>query len=277
MDNKFGKALQVFKISPVNSVLAIILLALLLVLPASSWLFYKNIATAAHSWERSPKILLYLSFGSNEVQTQTLIAQIMQRPDVAKAIYISPLEGVKQLAQDLGFGEVLAKLSFNPLPSVIQVLPAASLTSADQVAKLADALRELPLVNSVQVNMNLVNKQYAYLDFWQKLFIFIIALSMIAVLLAMMQAVQVFQYLQKNSVIKNSIYFDGMILGLLAAVIAVLLTLVLFTWLSSVLQPMFGDQFVSVSGWMVIGWMMIGIALGFAGAWLARLTVLRPE
>ncbi len=152
---------------PLKTFLAILLLSILFAMSTALWVLNKNIQVISHSSAYGPKIVLYLTSGTTEQQSQELRDQIQQRPDVAEAVYISPLQGLKELVQQLGFSELFAKLPVNPLPTVIAVLPAASLSSASEVESLAGVLKALPQIASLQLNMDLVKRQYAYLSVWK--------------------------------------------------------------------------------------------------------------
>jgi len=265
--NACGEGVKFLFRAPFKTFLAMLLLGILLAMPMGTWLFYKNIQAISHSWENSPKIILYLSMGTTEQQALALQDQLKQRTDIAKAVYVSPLQGVKELVQQLGLGDLLAKLSFNPLPAVIEVQPASSLSSVLAVSKLADQLKLLPLVASLQLNMDVVKHQYASLALWQKIISLVIGLVVLALLSAIIYIMQLLALLQPA---KFSFWCSGLFLGLLSGVTAIVIVAVSFAWLALPFFNLFGKPLVNIDVNAMSQLLGIGGLLGLIGAWFAR-------
>lgn len=267
--------------SPVRTLLAVLLMGLLFTFPIGFSLFYKNISLAAHSFEKSPKVLLFLNGGLSEQQAQELQSRIQERADVEKTVYISPLAGIKNLAEQLGLGTLLDKLSTNPLPSVIEVLPSHSLTSVNEVTELVDALKTLPEVASVQVNMTLVKQQYAYLNFWQKIYCSVLIFSAIVLLLAssfIMQTFYLAHFIHTREQKFDSLILSGIVISVLGALLGALIAAMVFKWMAGSLQIFLGIPVQSFDFWLIFNLLLAAIASGILGTVLAGLLgVASPE
>lgn len=139
-----------------------------LALPAIFFVLLHNINIVANHLETGTQISLFLD---QHADLKALTAHIEARPDVANVHYISPEEGLKELETQEGLSDVLAQLPENPLPSVMEVSPATQITTPEQVQHLLDALKIMPGVDSVKLDMLWVKRLHAILTFCQCLVI----------------------------------------------------------------------------------------------------------
>lgn len=259
---------------PVRTLLALLLLSILFVLPTGLWLLNANIQAISHSPQYNPKITVYLRSSTTEQQALELRDQIQQRPDVQEAAYVSPFQGLKELVQQLGFSELFAKLPTNPLPAVITVLPSTTLISAAEVENLANILKALPQVASLQLNMDMVKQQYAYLTLWKKIFYLLESLLLIVVFLSFLNAMQIFFLAQPpipRSEVSNfnrSFVYGGMFLSLLSAMIAAALILLSLSWVGELFQILFGQKISGFDGVMMFKLIVSALFLGVFCTWL---------
>lgn len=258
---------------PVRTLLAILLLSLLFLLPTGLWLLDKNIQAISHNAQSSPKIIVYLTPGTKEQQALDLQEQIKQRPDVQDVLYISPFQGLKELVRQLGFSELFAKLPVNPIPSVIVVSPANSLTSATEVENLANVLRTLPQVGSLQLNLELVKQQYAYLTLWKQIYYGLGSLLLLAIFLSLLNIMQIFFLIQQSSgkmdYSARSLFYSGIFLSVLSAMIATALLMIFCGFFADNLQLLANLKIVSLTGEMITKVIAGALFLGFICTWLA--------
>lgn len=252
-----------FIIFPLQSFLGIILLSILLALPTSLWVIYKNIEIANYSWENSPKINLFLKWGSTEEQAKNLLVQINKRSDVAKAVYISPLQGLKEFIQQTGLTKVFENLQFNPLPQAIVVLPTLSINSQQKLDDLVIELKKLPQVASVLFNGTALVKLFGYLNFWKKL---VCGFTLFWILPCLLAGLFVFQSqnfinLDLDKSKKIGFLFYGILIGILSSLLAFLIVV----FLKQILN--YSMEYVVVLFYLILS----GAILGLLGAGLSFL------
>jgi len=144
--------------TPVASGMTIAVIALALSLPVSLFVVLANAKFVSQDWQRGTQITLFLQLDSKQEQIDNLIARIRSRPDVAYVNYISPQQGMRDLAQHEGFSKMLTQLPTNPLPPVLEVYPDNNLYSSQVLASMVDNLQQLPEVASGQLDMQWLSR-----------------------------------------------------------------------------------------------------------------------
>ena len=144
--------------TPVASGMTIAVIAIALALPMSLLAILSNAGFVSQDWQRGTQITLFLQLDSQQAQIDDLITAIRSRPEVAYVNYISPQQGMRDLAQHEGFSDILTQLPQNPLPPVLEVYPQNNLYSADVLANVVDNLRQLPGVVSGQLDLQWLDR-----------------------------------------------------------------------------------------------------------------------
>jgi cell division transport system permease protein len=268
---------------PFTTILNIMLIGILFCLPLGMSVAAKNVIALSHNWDNSPKITLYLGFSTTDEQANDFLKQIQQRQDVAKATYISPLQGLTAFVKQVGLGAVIDKLPSNPLPGVIQVLPAASLTTAEDIMQLASTLKAMPQVDSLEFDSNAIKRQYAAINNWQQGVFIVNILVAVALLLALVNVIQVVSF-QHGAITKKPFNFlialiaSGVIQGLAGAILGGIIVEVILGAMSS---SLLADTTVSLNGLDTLMWAQLlieSLVIGALGGWLAcRLMLACPK
>lgn len=262
-----------FKQQSLASALLILLLGMLLVLPAGLWVIDKNIQATSYRADYGPKIILYLDVKATEKQALELRDQIKQHPGVAEAIYISPAQGLKELVQHLGLSELFVKLPVNPLPTVIAVSPSVAITSSAEVQNLATALKVLPQVASLQMNLELIKRQYAYLNLWKKIFYIALGLSGLVILLANVMQTFVLQQIVSPPIAANSnhyCYYRGMALSLFSVMVAIVLIAMVFYCFAESWDVFFSRKIIGLDSSIICKLTGLAFLSSVGGVWIAN-------
>ena len=168
---------------PLIAVITVFGASLLLALMIGSIIGLENWQLTQRTWNNSSKLLLYIKSDVNDDAVKTLVQTIQQRPDVKKVIYISSEQGLKELAEKTTFALAAKELAYNPLPAVIEILPASAMSLA-ALAKLVDDFKVMSQVDKVQFDKDFVQYQYNLGDFLQSAVkIFVAVLTMILLIL----------------------------------------------------------------------------------------------
>lgn len=147
-----------FFAKPIANVLTLLVMAVAFALPLLMWTVLTQFQSLAQQWDATPKIVLFLKANLQEAQAQELGQRIATQPEISHVTYISPAQGLQVLQQKTGLNDITNTLGINPLPPVLEVTPAANLPSADLIQQLADSLKQLPEVDTVQIDMAWVKR-----------------------------------------------------------------------------------------------------------------------
>ncbi len=137
---------------PWATLLTVGVMAVALSLPLGLALVLDNIARLGGSLERAREATVFLRPAVALERARALAIDLRRRGDVAEVVVRSPDEGLASLRAAAGagdaYGEAIAAVGENPLPSVLIVRPRGDATGDDQA--LLTALRALPEADFVQ-------------------------------------------------------------------------------------------------------------------------------
>ncbi|QLH41854.1 MAG: hypothetical protein HWD59_03425 [Coxiellaceae bacterium] len=111
--------------NPLTTLMTVIVIAVALALPAAMLVLLENVKALSAQWHNNTDIALYLQLNLPDDQARNLLRQLEQRPEIAKAKYISPSQGWQELQQQISMPNLMDSLKENPLPGVIIVTPKA--------------------------------------------------------------------------------------------------------------------------------------------------------
>ncbi|MFN5746707.1 MAG: permease-like cell division protein FtsX [Methylococcaceae bacterium] len=133
--------------TPVASLLTILVVAIALALPASFNALIQNARSPIEALATTSQISLFLKPELSNDTALKVAERLRNNPRIAATELISKEAGLKELAAYSGFGDALAALNSNPLPTVLIIHPAATdtLSVTDLLAELK-TLKEADLV-----------------------------------------------------------------------------------------------------------------------------------
>ncbi len=214
--------------------MTIIVIAITLALPALFFVFTTNIENLTITWKRSGHIALYLKSLSPEEEL-SLLTKIKEINGVGEVSLKSPSEGLAELQQQEGMQDIMQFLPENPLPSVVDVIPAISIDSPAKLEQLYSQLNALPQVDQAKLDMEWINRLHALLGFVGKIadgLMILLAIAVVLIIgntlrLAIQNRYEEIQVLKligaTDPFITRPFLYSGIWYGLGGAIVAVLL------------------------------------------------------
>lgn len=282
----FLTSLQQCLQTPLATVMTLAVIAITLALPAILFVFLQNAQQLTISWDKSAKISLYLKQDVAIQTAQAIMHQLQQRKDIAAVHYISKEQGLVEFQKQSGLGEVLTQMSTNPLPDVIEIIPAIAAQTPEKGTQLLTALKAFPEVDIAQLDMDWVKRLHGLIALGKKIIYAIALLLALAVLLIVgntmrliaqnhHENIKVMQLIGgTNAFIRRPFLYSGISYGVVGALFAWLLVQSLLAWLAQPVQKLaalYQTQF-ALQGFDMISLLMLllaGSILGGLGAWLS--------
>lgn len=267
---------------PIATALTAGVMAVALVLPLCLAMLVDNLERVSGSFRETREVSLFLAPQTDAVAVDALAQRLREDPQIESVVVRSPEEGLAEFRQMTDFSDALALLSENPLPAVLVVTPASQL----EPLELAQRLRALPEADFVQHDAQWRARLNAWLGFGRHLALVVAGLLGVGVLLVVgntvrldiqgrAEEIQTVQLLgATDGFVRRPFLYLGVWYGLLAAIMA----LIVATLVPLALQPAvaglvesYGASFrLRGLGWKVAGLtLLVSIALGWLGAWLA--------
>jgi cell division transport system permease protein len=266
---------------PVASLMTCFIIGITLALPTALFVALNNIRAMSAHLQQTIQLTLYLKEDVSSQQINQLIEKIRLHPQVADVASVSPEQGLKEL-QQTGFSGNTFSLPENPLPWALVVMPKNSMG----VAHLAEELRTLPAVESVQLDQQWVKRLSSIMSVAERLAYALTFFLSIAVFLIITNAIRAatqqnhkeIQLIQliggTPAFIRRPFLYAGILYGLLGSIVAWQLVDGLLVWLD---QPFLQLTTLYDSTFQLRGigffntFILLGssILLGLLGSWLA--------
>lgn len=223
---------------PLGSMFTLAVIAIILALPASLYVVAKNVVIASEQVNQPAAISAYLKEGTPEARIMLLKDEIESDSAVEMVEYISSQQGLADLSQVSGFESTMSLLDDDALPALLVIHPAEASSSTQQhILQLAESHNGD--FTDVRLDKDWLQRFDAVKTLSSALAISLAVMMLIAVVLiigntmrfsvlAHKQEIQVMKFLgATNSYILRPYLYSGMWLGLLGAILAWLVTLVL--------------------------------------------------
>lgn len=269
--------------------LTIVVIALTLSLPTLFWILTHQLQQLTASWQRAGHISLYLSLPITNANQQSLLVRVQNTPGVKAVTLKSAMDGLKELQQQADMQDIAEYLPDNPLPPVLDVIPADDLQTPAQLEQLLQTLQAYPQVEQAKMDLQWMNQIYRIIAIITQVTHTILLLLAVAVILIIAntlrltiqnrhEEIQVLKLIGAPDLfILRPFLYMGMAYGLLGALLAICIVnglcyslqyaMVPLTTLFHIPSISFALSWVQASGLMVI-------AL-FLGWFAARLSVKR--
>ncbi|MGR9115379.1 MAG: permease-like cell division protein FtsX [Gammaproteobacteria bacterium] len=150
--------------TPFTSMMTVIVLSIAISLAAGFYLLVANIQQLTDSLEDGNQISVFLKDSVSDDSGIQLADKIKRYPNVQQVRVITKAQALAEFREYSGFGEALDALAKNPLPTVIQVLPDASLTDTEQLDELLKSLDGLNEVDFAQLDMQWVKRLQSIME-----------------------------------------------------------------------------------------------------------------
>ncbi len=232
----FGAALGNLKKAPGSFLFNVIVVAIALALPFTGLTLLENVRPVSEQLSVDPEISLFMTPQTARADAEALAPQLRNvlKAYKAKITFVPREQALESLKDKSGLTDVLGTLGENPLPDgyVMKLDGFKNAADASHVDALADQLRALPGVDTVQVDSAWVKRLAALLGILR------LVLLLLAVTLGMVVIAVVFNTIrlqvltQRDEIavskligatdvfIHRPFYYTGALLGLAAGVVA---------------------------------------------------------
>lgn len=274
---------------PLATMTTVIVIAISLTLPVLFLVFTDNMGQLTVDWQRGGHISLYLKSPLSAEQELAALKDIRAISGVAEATHKTRAESLAELQKQEGMQDIMRYLPENPLPAVIDVVPALSINTPAELTQLYERLKALPQVEQAKLDMEWISRLHAILGFVTKIAHALLVLLASAVVLIVgntlrlalqsrQEEIKVLKLIgATDSFILRPFLYSGAWYGLLGAIFAVLFVNIFmlsvaagFQELISVYHMHFPLLSLTVKQAYLI--VMVAIFLGWLGA---RLSVKR--
>jgi len=283
--------------NPFANLLTVAVIGIALALPAVFYLLLQNIQSLSEGWDHDTQITLFLNMDVSPAQINLLRQQLQNNNAIGKINYVSAQQGLSQFANQTGFDNVLKQLNSNPLPAVLIVQPAATMTQPLALKSLLLQLQQYPQVDSAQLDMQWVKRLYGIINLAQHCIIALALLFALTVVLIVgntlrlsIQNCRVEIEVTKlvgatNGFIRRPFLYTGIWYGFLGALLAYIVVSLLLAWIDKPVQnlvQLYSSNYY-LQGLNLFATEMlfvVGMLLGFVGAWITvghQLRQIEPE
>jgi len=288
----FGGALATLRKAPGSFLFNVLVVAVALALPFAGLTLLDNVRPLSEQLSVDPEISLFVKPGVPREEAQALAPQLQQllAGNHAKISFVPREQALDNLKSQSDLTDVIETLGGNPLPdSYVMKLEGFTATAgadADRVDLLAEHMRALPGVDSVQVDSAWVKRLAALLGVLR------LALLLLAVTLGVVVIAVVFNTIRlqvltqreeiavskllgaTDNFIHRPFYYTGALLGLCAGAVALgavaLALRPLNTAIAEFARLYASDfQLAPLSPLAVAGLLAISAGLGLVGALLS--------
>ena len=153
--------------NPFASLMTWLAIGIALGLPLILYVVLQNVSSISGDWGGKPRVTLYLAQEVTLEAGQALAKEIEQRADIDETEFVSSTSALQEFQRKSGFGDVLSSLDRNPLPHVIEVVPANP--DPIDLGKLVSAWKANLLVGNVSVDLQWLERLFALVVFAERL------------------------------------------------------------------------------------------------------------
>lgn len=254
----WGNVFNDFRQHILASLLTVIVIAISIALPTIGYLLWKNANEAAHQWYPTPNLTIYLDKNLTHQQTDHLINQIKQYPEVAEINYLSRDETLEEFKLWSGFSDAIDLLDENPLPAVAIVIPIDEAKQTNILHAIQSNIIKMNGVDDVRLDDSWFTRLTALTDMvktivWTISILMIIAVSLVIgnsirlSIFARRQTIVVMQLIgATEGFILRPFLYSGMFNGFISGVLALLLSEIFIFQIDSIIlnvSSIFGTIF----------------------------------
>ena len=270
---------------PWASAFTVLLIGLALALPLLFFLVVENATNISSSWLEAREISVFLKTKTEQAKINELAERLHQRRDVASVVIKTAEQGLAEFRAQSGFAEALQVLSYNPLPTVLLVLPQPELDSSSELS-LVEALRSEPEVDLVQYDAVWRKRLIAILDLVKRSAELLSILLGLGLLLVVGNSVRIDIQTRREEIaisqllgaskafVRRPFLYTGFWYGVASGVVAVILTFLVHLSLADAIARLllsYDGSFTLVGLNVPLTFVVLFISavLGWLGAWIA--------
>ena len=245
----------------------------------------ENINSFVKSVADAQGIMVYLKTGATDEEIEQVGKDILQIDGVRDAKYISNTEGLESMRDTLGDKMIEGYTTENILPASYEV----TLTDLELSSDVQDSLKQIPNVDDIR-SSNIIIEQIIRLAKGIKIVTWVILVLLIIISTAIIsntikltvharrKEISIMKYVgATNSFIRWPFIVEGMIIGIIAAMISILILGVAYNLLTdkilqSAINSMINIQLLSFSEiftLVIAVYLTLGIGIGIIGSMIS--------
>lgn len=270
---------------PAASVLTWLVIGIALALPVGLDVALDNATNLSANWDSPAQISVFLQDDVSDDQGKTLAAQLQQRAVIATTHFVSRTEALAEFSALSGFADVLSSLQKNPLPNLLLVTPTDA-QSNDSSEALRKELQALPEAAEAVLDMAWLQRLNSLMEISRRIVAAVGGILVLGVVLILGNTIRLAIEARReeivivklvggsNPFVRRPFLYTGLWYGVGGGIFAVLLVASSLWFLQgpvAELAALYQSDF-ELRGLGVMGGLnlvILGGALGLAGAWLA--------
>jgi len=230
--------------SPIPTLFTIMAIGVILCLPIGLHMLTLNIQAVATQWENQPQLSLFLAKNADTPEVDSLYAELDQDERFSTVRLLLAEDALEEFKTTTGLVTIEEYVPDNPIPNVIVVFPAESHHSPESMRLLAEQLGKLDPVETVQVDLEWVQRLHAFIQVARILFALISTILVLAAVLLIgnttrmavanrSEEITVFDNIGgTKAFIRRPFIYSGVLHGLFSLGIAYLITELVVTWVA---------------------------------------------
>jgi cell division transport system permease protein len=231
-----GGAFNHFRRAPGSFLLNVLVVAIALALPFAGMTLLENVHPVTEQLAVQPEISIFMRMNASRDQATAIgpaIRQnVQQSGNDAKIEFISREKALDALKSKTGLNDALTTLGNNPLPDAYVVKLTGFQVDAAQVDRIAEKLKTLPLVDTVQIDSAWVKRLAALLHVLRLALLFLAVTLGVVVVAVVFNTIRLQVMTQYDEIevsrllgatdafIHRPFYYTGALLGACAGAIA---------------------------------------------------------
>ncbi|BES73687.1 permease-like cell division protein FtsX [Marinobacter nanhaiticus D15-8W] len=272
--------------SPIASLMTWLVMGIALALPVGLLLLLSSLQGVSAGWESTARVTLYMEQGASTEQLDRLRVQVASRKDVTDVAVITREEALAEFRASSGLADALDYLDENPLPHTLLLTPSPEVRNTQGMQRLVDSLESLDSVARVQVDLGWLQRLNTITDLLGRGVWALGLLLAAAVILVIGNTIRLAIENRRDEIlvaklvggtdtfVRRPFLYTGIWYGLGGGIVAFLLLQATLWWMSGPVErlaSLYRSQFeltgLSWDGTLAL--LIIAVALGWLGAWLA--------
>jgi cell division transport system permease protein len=247
-----------------------------------------NVGQAVAHWRDRVRVIVYLKREPAPTDVQALVERVQAMPGVATVRFVSKSEALGTLKQVLGKdASVAEQLPTNPLPASLEVTLTEDGATPDGARALIARLSALSEADDIGGGIDWIERLARGQRLLEVIGLGVGAVLALAAILTVTTATTLVLHLRRQElevmrlvgapelVVRMPLLLQGMLQGLLGAVMAIWVLIVVYTVAGPRLEPLVSqtlglERLAFLSTQTVVALMVAGTMLGGCGGWLAR-------
>jgi len=148
--------------------MTVAVIAIAIALPASLYVFTRNLDLLSKSWGQTTAISLFLTLDTDLEQARALAAELEAHQNLDRITLISPDQALSELGSYDGFSEAIAQLEENPLPVVLALQPRPEVRIPEALERLAKEVEALRQADFARLDTRWIRRFQAILNVAQR-------------------------------------------------------------------------------------------------------------